>query len=301
MYSSINKDSGCPNQCMADNDYSGVNGGQSCPLECMSNYANPSSTIACPSSCNYYETYSTIGGMYDMYIPASTKARLIPQQSVTDDFMVQNDRITNFGGNVLNVRETSNIESGATTANVLSLMSQLQNVNQQLTASTKSAQDSSKIAQTSSANTAVVLQNQGPASATNNVNIASNAAKGASSDASAATALAGQAAQVADKIAEAVKGLPQTAEVQKAVELAAASKNNAIQMADTANAAAESANAAASAAANTVSGTKEGFHFLRNRGVVDRFKQLAGEHSQKAVIHNRLRYRRRQDQPFTPI
>jgi hypothetical protein len=235
-----------------------------------------------------------------MYIPASTKSRLIPQQSITDDFLIQNDRITNFGGNVLNVRETSNIESGATTANVLSLLSQLQNINQQLTSSTKSAQDASKIAQTSSAQTAVVLQNQGPASATNNVNISSNAAKSASSDAAAATALAGQASQLADKIGEAIKGLPATPEVQKAVELAAASKNNAVQMSDSANASAEAANSAAAASASTVAGTKEGFHFLSNRGMASRLAQMKNDHSQKAAIHNRLRNRRRFNE-FNPI
>ena len=92
MNSSYYNDSGCPGKCISENDYSTINGAGACPVECLSGYANPSSTISCPANCNYYETYSTVGGIYDMYIPASTKSRLIPQQSVTDDHRLPIER-----------------------------------------------------------------------------------------------------------------------------------------------------------------------------------------------------------------
>ena len=273
---------------MTENDYSTVNGGGACPVECMSGYANPSSSISCPANCNYYETYSTVGGMYDMYIPASTKSRLLPEQSVTDDFMVQNDRITNFAGNVMNVRATSNLDTGATTASVLDYLSRLQNVNQQLVAVTKTAQNDSKIAQAAANQAPVVLANQGPASATINANTSSTAANNASSNAAAATNLAAQAGDLAGKILQAVQGLPQTPEVQNAVQAAEASKKTAADMSDAANAAAADANGAAAQANQTIataaSGSKtEGFRFRSRNNVANHLKKVA--------IHNRLRFR----------
>jgi len=289
MNSSYYNDSGCPGKCISENDYSTINGAGACPVECLSGYANPSSTISCPANCNYYETYSTVGGIYDMYIPASTKSRLIPQQSVTDDFMVQNDRITNFAGNVLNVNATSNLDTGATTASVLDYLSKLQNVNQQLVAVTKTAQNDSKIAQASANQAPVVLANQGPASATINANTSSTAANNASSNAAAATNLAAQAGDLANQVLQAVQGLPQTPEVQNAVQAAQASKKTAVDMADAANAAAADANGAAAqanqviASASTGSKTTEGFRF--------RSKNNVANHLKKMQIHNRLRNR----------
>jgi hypothetical protein len=295
MYSSINKDAGCPNQCMSENDYNSINGAGACPVECMSGYANPSSTIACPANCNYYEVYSTVGGMYDMYIPASTKSRLIGQQSVTDDFQVQNSRITNFTGNVLNVLDTSNLQTGATTTNVLSLLSQLEGVNRQLVAATKSAQDGSKVAQDAANSTSVVLANQGPATAANNVNTAVTAANNASSDAAAATNLASQVSGLADRISEAVKGLPQTPEIQNAIQSAMSSKTNAASLSDAANAAAAAAQSAAAQSAAIVSGgaaKAEGFRFRGNgNGLKSFMDSISKKAASQAAIHNRLRYR----------
>jgi hypothetical protein len=289
MNSSYYNDSGCPGKCISENDYSTINGAGACPVECLSGYANPNSTISCPANCNYYETYSTIGGIYDMYIPASTKSRLIPQQSVTDNFVIQNDRITNFAGNVMNVNSTSNLDTGATTASVLDYLSKLQNVNQQLIAVTKTAQNDSKISQAAANQAPVVIANQGPASATINSNTSSTAANNASSNAAAATNLAAQASDLADKILQSVQGLPQTPEVQNAIQAAETSKKNAIDMSDAANAAAADANGAAAQANQVIasalgnSNTTEGFRF--------RSKNNISNHLKKMQIHNRLRNR----------
>ena len=52
------RDSGCPSQCMSINDYAPSSGtADACPIECLTNYANPNSTITCPSSCNFYNEY----------------------------------------------------------------------------------------------------------------------------------------------------------------------------------------------------------------------------------------------------
>jgi hypothetical protein len=290
MYSSSNKDAGCPSQCMAENDYSSISGSQTCPLECMSGYANPSSSITCPSSCNYYETYSTIGGMYDMYIPASTKSRLIPPQSVTDDFAIQNDRITNFAGNVINVRETANLETGATTTNVLSLLSTLNNMNQQLIAAAKTSQNSAEIAKTAASEAPIVLQNKGPASTTININTASSAAQTASANASAATNLAAQITSLVNNIFNAIKGLPATPDIQHALKTAEASKSTASTLSSAANAAAEEANKAAVSAANVLTTNKEGFRFLQSRRLLPEVSRIANDATNKMVMHNRLRY-----------
>ena len=94
------RDAGCPGQCMNENDYAPLMGDVACAPECQTNFLNPYAKANCPSACNYYEEYSTLNGMYDMYIPPSTKSRLIPTPSIVADYQVANPRIVNFAGQV---------------------------------------------------------------------------------------------------------------------------------------------------------------------------------------------------------
>ena len=214
-----------------------------------------------------------------MYIPQSTKSRLLPNQSIVDNYQVQNDRITNFAGNVLNVNETSNLATGNTTANVLNLVSQLNNANQQLVAAAKGAENSSKMAQAAATKVPVTLQNSGPASASSDVRTATMAAEDASANAASATTFSGMVSGLADRILSLIPSLPPTPEVQQAVQAAQASKAQAANLVDGANASAATAQQSAAVANGAMGQKTEGFHFRR----------AAQGHAKKASIHNRLR------------
>jgi hypothetical protein len=262
------RDSGCPSQCMSINDYAPSSGtAESCPIECLTNYANPNSSITCPSSCNYYNEYSTVGGIYDTFIPASTASRIIPSPSVTDDYLVQNNRITNFSGNVSNVIAGANLNNNATTSNLIDLNNKLKTTLTQLDTAAIQAQNASTSAQNAANATPVILQNQGPASASVNVATAAQAAQNSQSLATSATALAANANVLAANVLEASRGLPASDIVTQAVASATNASDKAAKLAADAQTSATNANLAASNAANVVSNTKEGFRLLEKLNV----------------------------------
>jgi len=82
------------------NNYIPLMGQQNCAPQCQTNYSNPYAKVNCPSSCNYFEEYSSLNGMYDTYIPPSTKSRIIPSPSLVYDYQVANPRLVNFAGQV---------------------------------------------------------------------------------------------------------------------------------------------------------------------------------------------------------
>ena len=281
------RDSGCPSQCMSINDYAPSSGtAESCPIECLTNYANPNSSITCPSSCNFYNEYSTVGGIYDTFIPASTASRIIPSPSVTDDYLVQNNRISNFAGNVSNVISGANLSTNATTSNLQDLSKKLNSTLNQLSTATIQAQNAAASAQSAANQTPVILQNQGPASASVNVATAAQAASNAQSLASSASSLAANANVLAANVLEASRGLPSSDIVTNAVASATNASAEASKAAADAQAAATNANLAASNAANAVSTTKEGFRLLEKLNVsgklIENFNQAKANGEQVA-------------------
>ncbi len=241
---------------MIDNDYAPLMGPVSCPLECTTDYSNPSSLLDCPSACNYYDIYSNLSNMYNTYIPAATKSRIIPSGSVTTDFTVYNPQITNFAGNV----SDADLKYGS----VLSKAQSLSNIIAQAQAQASVAVEESQIASNAAATAAETARNNGPAAASVHAMTASNAADVAAGAVSAVTSLANQANMLAKDIIQLGSSAP-----SNAIQQAVAAANNANAMVSeaiaTANQAAAAAASAAEIANQTANKPQEAFRFLRRR------------------------------------
>jgi hypothetical protein len=247
------------NFAMSDNDYAPLMGPVLCPMECTTDYNNPSSSLDCPSACNYYDIYSNLSNIYDTYIPPSTKSRIVPSGSVTTDFTVYNPEIINFAGQV-GVQGTD-LQTGSVLAKAQALSGLLAQIAMQ----SNYAQNARDVAERSAQAVAQTAAMYGPASATVDTQAASNAADQASGYLQAAKQLAEQVKAVSSDILRLASTAPQTAAVQNAVQLAQGSEQQAsasVQVATIANNAAQEAAAASMQASNK---PQESFRFLRRR------------------------------------
>ncbi len=106
-YNPVYADAGCPSQCMSTNTYAPLGPQEQCSAICLSEYADPSLKANCPSSCNFFSTYSTLPNYYagsTLEMPSTTASRLIPQAALLTDYQVVNPRISNFKGSVAKPR-----------------------------------------------------------------------------------------------------------------------------------------------------------------------------------------------------
>ncbi len=260
MYSQYYKDAGCPSQCMTNNDYAPLMGEVSCPTECKTNYAVPGVTTNCPSACTYFEDYNTLSTVYDMYIPSSTKSRLIPTPSVISDYQVENPRISNFAGQV---QPTTAFETGVSTAQLMNKLDALQKQVAELNNVAKMAEASKNNAVQSAQQSARALNNEGPATAAVQANAANASAQQANSAAQQASALAADIKNTVAQISADASKVPSTPAVTQALQAAQDAASQAGAQVAAAQQAAATASSAASQTSTAVASTKEGFRYLR--------------------------------------
>ena len=179
---------------MADNDYAPLMGPVVCPMECTTDYSNPSSSIDCPSACNYYDIYSNLSTMYDTYIPPATKSRIVPSGSVTTDFTVYNPEIINFAGQV--GAQGTDLQAGSVLAKAQALSGLLSQIAMQ----SNYAQNSRSTAEKAAQSVAQAAAMNGPAAASVFTQTVVNAADQAAGYLQAAKQLEGQVKAVAADI-----------------------------------------------------------------------------------------------------